>query len=653
MVRVSAQPSLAREAFVSPAPLLVGESQTETTTPAWYDPGYSYRRAVTVDALSVPSNLTQYQVKITLTAPFWDFYRTLSDGSDIRVTAADGVTLIPYYVLSYNQSTQTGTIWVRVPSIPAGTVQTLYLYYGNASPATFTLPPTGLFTRPTTSVHTGLGENMVYDATSNAYYVVYCTLTDGGTINLSKATTPAGPWTDQGVILPIGTGWELGGVYAPHLVQDAASGTWYLFYTGEPDTSSGNSHSIGVATASSITGTYTRSVSNPVVAYGNTAGTFDRYRATEPFVYYSTILSKWVMLYMGDAGAGAIQIETVGYATADTPGGPWTKAAANPIIALSPTPAWDSGTVADPWAVEIGGVTYIGYTGSATATVPWQIGFVTTTDFMTFTRGWQVYSHGVIGEWDAQSAFRGGMIKSNNTWYLSYTGLLSASTWAWGVASMGAVSTATGFDPWQVFDYYDGFAGSSVDANKWASPGTQGNAGTATVSGGTLHLASSTASINTLQGRREFGIGYVAEFYCRSNNADGGGNHAGEVGLIDISTSRTNAVRLFDNNVSTWIANTTASSSGTNLNMAQTIDGTYHTRRIAWVSPTSVLYQIDNNPWQQITTNIPVISLNPWLFVYAAAGTTSMDVQSVIVRRYSAIEPLVTVGSETASFAGS
>ncbi|MFI5371238.1 MAG: DUF2341 domain-containing protein [Candidatus Eisenbacteria bacterium] len=95
----------------------------------WLDPAWTYRRAVTV---SNPGQaLAGYQVRIDLDASF-DFSRANPDGSDLRVTATDAQTPLPYWVEAWDPAGQKGTVWVKVPSVSAG-ASTVYLYYGNSA----------------------------------------------------------------------------------------------------------------------------------------------------------------------------------------------------------------------------------------------------------------------------------------------------------------------------------------------------------------------------------------------------------------------------------------------------------------------------------------------------------------------------------------
>ncbi len=626
---------------------LILAAQISNCAPAtWYNNAWKYRRTINVDNTANLTDLTSFQVKISLTNANFDFTRPLADGSDLRVTDADGVSLIPYYIQQYDsQTSHTATIWVRVPTIPGAQAKSIYLYYGNSAPATFTLPPTGLFNRPTAPIGHGVAENMVYDAATNKFYVIYCPVVNGviNTVNMSSASSPLGPWTDLGTILPLGPAgsWDANTVYAPHLIQN--NGTWFLYYTGGTDIY-GDNNALGVATAASVTGPYTRYSGNPLLSASRLPGDWEQSRDAEPYVYYSTIINKWVMLYMGDAGADAVNIERVGYAVANSPTGPWTKFAGNPIIDFSPAPAWDAATVADPFCVELDGTAYIFYTGGATSDQPWEVGFVTTKDYQTFTKQHIVYGRGTTGEWDAANAFRGaiskGALNYAGTWFFPYSNAAD-----WSVATMNAVSTAKGFDPFQVFDYYDDFSGTSVDYNKWGHPAQSGEGGSFSVANNVLTLNSGVGSYETLVGRRSFGAGHTMEVSVRRNNADGTGNHAGEFGFgIE---DRTQLLRMYDYNSPYWLFDTTYAPDQSLLALPQSIDTGWHTQRVAFISAGLVKGQSDNSPWQTISTVIPTVSLKPWLFAYAAPGnSTTMNFSSLLVRGYANTDPILSVSAE-------
>jgi len=102
-------------------------SVTTVAPSAWYDPDWQYRRPVTI---TNPDGtiLTDYQVLISLNSSF-DFIKVKSDGSDIRITGTDGITMIPFWIETWNPPTS-ASIWTKVLNIPPGAT-TLYLYYGN------------------------------------------------------------------------------------------------------------------------------------------------------------------------------------------------------------------------------------------------------------------------------------------------------------------------------------------------------------------------------------------------------------------------------------------------------------------------------------------------------------------------------------------
>ncbi len=98
----------------------------------WIDTAWAYRTGIVVSNLS-GSNLNAFQVRIPVDSSF-DFSLAKPDGSDLRVTASDGVTSLPFWIETWNPHAGSAVIWTKVPSVPvAGT--TLFLYYGNPSAA--------------------------------------------------------------------------------------------------------------------------------------------------------------------------------------------------------------------------------------------------------------------------------------------------------------------------------------------------------------------------------------------------------------------------------------------------------------------------------------------------------------------------------------
>jgi hypothetical protein len=98
------------------------------TSEDWYDNNWQYRRGI---SLSPATSMNNHQVLVTLTtAEMGNPYSNINaDGSDIRFTGADKLTLQDYWIESWD-STGTSRIWVEV-AVPGTSV--IYMYYGNAA----------------------------------------------------------------------------------------------------------------------------------------------------------------------------------------------------------------------------------------------------------------------------------------------------------------------------------------------------------------------------------------------------------------------------------------------------------------------------------------------------------------------------------------
>jgi len=98
----------------------------------WYNSNWLYRKPITIDNSNNVNDLTNYQIQVSLSSSNFDFTKAQTNGEDLRFTNSDGTTLIDYWIESYDNSGQTATIWVEVPSIPASSSKTIYMYYGNS-----------------------------------------------------------------------------------------------------------------------------------------------------------------------------------------------------------------------------------------------------------------------------------------------------------------------------------------------------------------------------------------------------------------------------------------------------------------------------------------------------------------------------------------
>ena len=94
--------------------------------------GWTNRYPVTVTNPNATA-LTNYQVKITLPSAGFDYSVGQANGNDLRVTDADGSTVLKSWTEQFSPSAKTGVMWANVPSIAANASDTLYVYTGNAT----------------------------------------------------------------------------------------------------------------------------------------------------------------------------------------------------------------------------------------------------------------------------------------------------------------------------------------------------------------------------------------------------------------------------------------------------------------------------------------------------------------------------------------
>lgn len=113
------------------------DTDSDTGQANWYNPSWSYRTALTIINEGNSFSLSDYQVQLNLDSKIYiEQSQMQPDGDDIRFTDSDGLTLLPYYIIS-GINTNNTRIYVRVPSIPANNNHTIYMYYGNTGVAAY------------------------------------------------------------------------------------------------------------------------------------------------------------------------------------------------------------------------------------------------------------------------------------------------------------------------------------------------------------------------------------------------------------------------------------------------------------------------------------------------------------------------------------
>ncbi len=117
--------------FISPAPTY---STSSVENGSWSIDGthtWTHRIPVTVNNTST-SAIEDYQILIDLGADASSLFgNTQSDGGDIRVAGSvgDGSDNIVYSLENYDDTANTGEMWIKVPSISASSSATYYIYY--------------------------------------------------------------------------------------------------------------------------------------------------------------------------------------------------------------------------------------------------------------------------------------------------------------------------------------------------------------------------------------------------------------------------------------------------------------------------------------------------------------------------------------------
>jgi len=202
-------------------------------------------------------------------------------------------------------------------------------------------------------------------------------------------------------------------VSAPHPYQ-MPDNSWRMYYHGYDGTYA----RLGFATTSdaNFPGGWTTYEGNPLFTVGS-PGTWDDadLRPAGCIIPpWEAPDNVWHNIYGGYDGA----TWRGGQATS-ADGITWNRDVTNPIIPLGPGGAFDSAHVLPVGYVKVGGVFYIFYDGSDNT--KWEIGYYTTTDFVTFTRGTStnpLITVGASGEWDKT------MVEGTGPVYHADTGLL-------------------------------------------------------------------------------------------------------------------------------------------------------------------------------------------------------------------------------------
>jgi biopolymer transport protein ExbB len=101
---------------------------------AWWDKAWTQRQKITLDTADIQDAAGETTVLIRLSEGRFQFASS-ETGKDIRFIAADGKTILPHHVETYDSLLNEAFVWVKLPDVKAGAKETFHLYYGNLDPA--------------------------------------------------------------------------------------------------------------------------------------------------------------------------------------------------------------------------------------------------------------------------------------------------------------------------------------------------------------------------------------------------------------------------------------------------------------------------------------------------------------------------------------
>jgi biopolymer transport protein ExbB len=95
----------------------------------WWDCSFAHRRAITIDGSLASATLQDFPVAVVLDPARIDYAAVATSGADLRFVADGGTTALAHEIEEWNPQGDSA-IWVKVPSLAAGTATKIWVYYG-------------------------------------------------------------------------------------------------------------------------------------------------------------------------------------------------------------------------------------------------------------------------------------------------------------------------------------------------------------------------------------------------------------------------------------------------------------------------------------------------------------------------------------------
>jgi hypothetical protein len=177
----------------------------------------------------------------------------------------------------------------------------------------------------------------------------------------------------------VGVDWDGGTVTAPLMYVE--NGVYYLFYIAVPsagwEASGGGQLKLGVATASSANGPFTRAPGNPLIS---PTGSGTAWRSNHIF-HPSVVKVRGLYYCFFNASRLSDNKEQIGYAYASSLLGPWTVDDAHSPVLTAAASGWDSNLVIDPFVFRApDGTWFMAYSGNSAGGGYVNDGYAWTTD---------------------------------------------------------------------------------------------------------------------------------------------------------------------------------------------------------------------------------------------------------------------------------
>jgi hypothetical protein len=282
-----------------------------------------------------------------------------------------------------------------------------------------------------------LGENHdpKFILVDNTYYMFYAGAAVSGTppmrIGVQSTTASAYPygWAkyDNNPVLSHNSQTFDATLISSPIPIRMQDNTYRLYYHGLNSGTGLNLLAFATTTAAEFPGGWTKYAGNPIFTVGAPSAwdDYDLRPSGAIIPAWESPDNTWHLLYGGiDGAAGNWK---TGHATS-VDGITWTRDAANPILSPGAGPAWDNHDALALGWFKVGDTYYFPYGGSNNA--KWEIGYCTTTDFVTFTKGAgnPILTVGGVGQWDKTTIENPGSVyhASTDTVDLWYVGTDSA-----------------------------------------------------------------------------------------------------------------------------------------------------------------------------------------------------------------------------------